>query len=104
MGAYDAVYDYWDEIAEFLDGSYEVEACSSNSGNCYYLEADIDGGEIEILYFPNGGYIYLYGADVDSDGDAEGYDDDDYWTLEVDEDDIYEATVEWADYNGITLE
>ncbi len=103
---YDALSDNWDDIKDYLDGTYTVEACSDNSGNCYTLDADISSGDIETLYFPNGGYVNI-GAEVNSDGEADGYDDSDdgdYWTFQVDESDIDEALEEWADYEGITLE
>jgi hypothetical protein len=100
---YDALSDYWDEISEYLDGTYYIEACSDNSDNCYELEAEIDQGEIDTIYFPNGGYLGIYSADVDSDGDASGYDDGDYgdyWRFEIDEDDIEEALEQWSyDYD-----
>ncbi len=100
----DALYDYWDEIAEYLDGSYTVIACSENSGNCYDLEAEIDDGEVSTLNFSNGGYVGLSGAEVDSNGEAVGCDDDDCWTIEVDENDIDDALDSWADNEGIILE
>src|SRR3990172_9875248 len=43
----DAISDYWDEIKDYLDGSETIEACSSTSGNCYDLEADISRGGVE---------------------------------------------------------
>lgn len=106
MDRYDALSDNWDEISEYLDGTYTVEACSGNSGNCYSLDADISSGEIETIYFSNGGYLSV-SAEVDSDGEAEGYDDSDEgdsWTFQVDESDIDEALEEWADNNDITIE
>lgn len=57
---------------ESLGGTYTVEACSSNSGNCYDLDADIEGGEVERIYFPNGGHLDLDGAELDEDGYAAG--------------------------------
>ena len=57
---------------ENLGGAYTVEACSSNSGNCYNLDADIEGGNIERIYFPNGGHLDLDGAELDEDGYATG--------------------------------
>lgn len=104
MDRYDAISDYWDEIVEYLDGTYTVVACSDNSGNCYDVDVDINSGSIYMLYFSNGGYIDIYGADVDSDGNASGDSDEDYWTFEVDGSDIDNAVDEWADYNGFVLE
>lgn len=101
---YDAKSDYWDDIAEYLDGTYTIEACSDNSGNCYDLDADISSGDIDTIYFSNGGYLDIYGADVDSDGSASGDSDEDYWTFQVDDSDIDQAVEDWADYEGYTLE
>lgn len=103
----DALSDHWAEIAEYLDGTYTVEACSDNSGNCYGLDADIDQGQIETIYPPNGGYVGIYSADVDSDGDASGSDDgdnEDYWRFKVNQSDIEDALQSWADSNDINLE
>lgn len=101
---YDAKYDYWDDIKYYLDGTYTIEACSSNSGNCYDLDADISSGEIETIYFSNGGYLDIYGADVDSDGSASGDSDDDYWDFTVDDSDINDAVTDWADDEGVELD
>lgn len=105
MDRYDALSDYWDEIVEYIDGTETVEACSDSSGNCYDLDADISSGEIETLYFSNGGYISIYGADIESDGEASGSDDEDnYWTFQIDEDLIDDALENWAYDNDVTLE
>ena len=101
---YDAKSDYWDDIAEYLDGTYTIEACSDDSGNCYSLDADIGSGEINTIYFSNGGNLDIYGAEVDSDGEASGDSDEDYWTFEVDSGDIDQAVEDWADSEGYTLE
>ncbi len=62
---YDSYYgnDYESDAVEIdrydlqndVNGTYEVEACSSSG--CYDLEADISSGELETIYFDNGGYI-----------------------------------------------
>lgn len=57
---------------ENLDSTYTIEACSSNSGNCYDLDADIEDGNVERIYFPNGGHLGLDGAELDDDGYATG--------------------------------
>ena len=57
---------------ENLGGTYTVEACSSNSGNCYDVDADIGDGNVERIYFLNGGHLDLDGAELDEDGYATG--------------------------------
>lgn len=54
------------------DGTYTVEACSQNSGNCYDLDADISDGVVETIYFPNGGHLDMDGAELDEDFSASG--------------------------------
>lgn len=104
LDMYDAKVDHWDEISEYLEGSYTIEACSNNSGNCYDLDADISSGEVEMIYFSNGGYLDIYGANIDSDGSASGDSDEDGWTFQVDDSDIDDAVIEWADNQDIELE
>lgn len=74
-----ALEEHWDEIKEYIDGTEPIEAHSQKSGSTYTLDADISNGEVEIIHFPNGGYIYI-NADLNSDG-----------------------TEEWASDNGYTL-
>ena len=102
---YDAKTDYWDEIKEYIDGTYTVIACSENSGNCYDLDLDINDGNTRSLYFPNGGYVDIY-TEFDSDGSTSGYDDNDadYWELTLNDSDIDDAIDEWAYDNNYTLE
>lgn len=57
---------------EPYSGTTTVEACSSNSGNCYELDADIEDGNVEVIHFSNGGYLHLDGAELDENGDASG--------------------------------
>lgn len=76
VGAYNSRYsdneeEYYEENKP--DGTYTVEACSSNG--CYDLDADISDGVVETIYFPNGGYIYP-DAELDEDGSGYGYDSD----------------------------
>lgn len=63
-----------------ISGTYTVEACSQNSGNCYDLEADISSGTVETIYFPNGGHIDL-SAELDENGEGEDYVNSDNWTI-----------------------
>src|SRR3989338_968368 len=55
----EAIESYWDEIKDYIDGTETIDACSSDSGNCYDLDADISNGQVEEIYFPNGGYLYF---------------------------------------------
>ena len=55
-----------------LGGTYTVEACNASTGSCYDLDADIDSGSVERIYFPNGGHLDLDGAELDEDGNAIG--------------------------------
>lgn len=101
----EAISEHWDEIRPHLDGSETVEACSSESGNCYDLEADISGGEIDTLHFPNGGYLN-FSAEVDSDGSASDSDKDgNNWdfTLDMNSQIVDDAISQWASENGYTL-
>lgn len=75
---------------EPIDGTYVVEACSNNSGNCYELDADVSDGEVETLYFPNGGHLDFDGAEIDEDGYATG---DSYTWDEGYNDDSWDVTV-----------
>lgn len=92
----DLAYNHWDEVREYMSGSETIEACSDSG--CYSLDAEIADGYIEMLYFPNGGYIYP-DAEIDEDGSAAGYDGDgNYWQFEVDLDSstVQDAISDWA--------
>jgi len=101
----EAIDEHWDEIKEYVDGSTEVEAYSYDSGNYYSLDADISNGEVDQVYFPNGGYLHSLGAEVDSGGSASGYDQE-YrdWEFEVDDSLIDDAVEEWAQDNDYELD
>lgn len=101
----DAISDHWDEIREYLNGSETIEACSSSSGNCYDLDAEISSGEVEQIYFDNGGYLY-FSATIDSDGSASDTDvNGNSWDFSIDMDSsmVDDAVQEWADYNGYEI-
>lgn len=71
-----------------LDGeSYSCTAYSYSTGNYYYLTCEFSGDEV-IMYFPNGGYIYvsLDSDMIDDPGSISAYDYDkgNYWDLDVD--------------------
>ncbi|MBI5798993.1 MAG: hypothetical protein HZB10_03605 [Candidatus Yonathbacteria bacterium] len=102
----DAISEHWDEIKDLVDGSETVEACSSSSGSCYDLDADISSGAIEQIYFPSGGYLY-FSADIDKNGEASDSDqngDDWDFTLDMDSSIVDDAVNNWANANGYTIE
>lgn len=66
---YEDSYDYEEEeYPAGFSGTDTMEACNQNSGNCYDLDIDSDGENIERINFPNGGW-----RDVDSSDCDEGY-------------------------------
>jgi len=102
----DAIDENWDDIKQYLSGTETINACSSESGNCYDLDADISDGSIEQIYFPNTGYLY-FSADIDSDGSASDFDENgNEWdfTLDMDSSIVDDAVSQWADDNGYTLQ
>lgn len=102
----EAISEHWDEIKEYVEGTETVEACSSSSGNCYDLDADISNGELEQIYFPEGGYLY-FSADIDENGSASDLDQNgDSWDFTVDMSSsiIDDAIENWASSNDYTIE
>ncbi|GIW69044.1 MAG: hypothetical protein KatS3mg100_538 [Candidatus Parcubacteria bacterium] len=103
---YDAIYQYWDEIKDYVSGTETLDACSYESGNCYSLDAEISNGQIEMVYFPNGGYLY-FSADIDESGNASDIDQNgNSWdfTIDMDSSMIDNAIYDWASDNGYTVE
>ena len=106
IGYYDAIYDYWDEIKDYVNGTETIDACSYGSGNCYSLDAEISNGQVEMIYFPNGGYLYFL-ADIDENGNASDFDNDgNSWDFTIDMDSLIIdiAIYDWASDNGYTIE
>ncbi len=102
----DAVYEHWDEIKDYLNGTETINACSFESGNCYDLDAEISDGQIEMISFPNGGYLY-FSADIDEYGNASDIDNDgNSWdfTLDMDSSVVDDAISDWASDNGYGVE
>jgi hypothetical protein len=102
----DAIDQHWDEIRDYMNGIQSVEACSSQSGNCYSLDAEVSGGNIHTLHFPSGGYG-SFSADIDADGSASDSDSDgDSWDFQVDMESstVDDAVSEWAEANGHAIE
>ena len=60
-------------------GTETVEACNQSSGNCYDLDVEIYGDEIERIYFPKGGWVDMYDSEWDEDY-GEGWGEDENGT------------------------
>lgn len=102
----EAVESYWDEIKDYVGGTETIDACSSESGNCYSLDADISNGAVEQIYFSNGGYLY-FSADIDEGGNASDIDQNgNSWdfTIDMDSSIIDDAISDWASDNSYTIE
>lgn len=67
---YDSTYNYYNDFEEIspvgFEGTDYMEACNNNSGNCYDLEIDSDGKNIERINFPNGGWRDVNYSDCDN--------------------------------------
>ncbi len=102
----DAIYKYWDEIKEYVRGTETIDACSNESGNCYSLDAEISDGQVEMIYFPNGGYLY-FSADIDESGNAFDFDQNgNGWdfTIDMNSSIIDDAIYDWARDNDYIIE
>lgn len=100
----EAIDSHWDEIKENLNGSETINACYS-SVHCYDLDADISGGSVESIYFPNGGYLY-FDADIDENGYASDFDKEGReWDFSIDMDSsmVDEAIDAWASSNNYEI-
>ena len=58
-------YDYEESYLAGFSGTETMEACNSNTGNCYDLDIDSDGENIERINFPNGGWRDVDYSDCD---------------------------------------
>jgi hypothetical protein len=90
------VYDELDDYGSLsrshelpIDGTYVAEVCNDYTGSCYTLDADVSDGQVETIYFPNGGHLDMDGAELDdgiATGEAytweEGYTGE-TWTVEI---------------------
>lgn len=64
-------------------GAITVTAHNESSGNTYDLDADVEGNEVERLYFPNGGSVGFSCSEIDTDGNGSGMDEQGReWTFE----------------------
>lgn len=48
-----------------FEGTDTMEACKTSTGDCYDLDIDSDGENIERINFPNGGYRDVYSSDCE---------------------------------------
>lgn len=106
VGRDEAIENHWDEIKDYVDNTETIDACSSESGNCYSLDADISNGAVEQIYFSNGGYLY-FSADIDEGGIASDIDQNgNGWdfTIDMDSSIIDGAVSDWASDNDYTIE
>jgi len=55
-------------------GTVTLYAYNYSSGNTYSLDADVEDGEVERLYFPKGGWVDFISSDIDKDGNGSGTD------------------------------
>lgn len=102
----EAIESYWDEIKDYVDGTETIDSCSSESGNCYGLDADISNGAVEQIYFNNGGYLY-FSADIDESGNTSDIDQNgNSWdfTIDMDSSIIDDAVSDWASDNSYIIE
>jgi len=53
------------------DGTYDATV-TTDSGS-YTVPVEVEGDEVAIVHWPNGGDMHVHGADVDSEGEASGY-------------------------------
>jgi hypothetical protein len=62
----DSDYSSYDEsYSSGFSGTETMEACNSDTGNCYDLDIDSDGKNIERINFPNGGWRDVDYSDCD---------------------------------------
>ena len=55
-------------------GTVTLEVYNVSSVHSYSLDADVEGGEVQRLYFPKGGWIDFSSSEIDSDGNGSGTD------------------------------
>ena len=65
--SYDNSYnsDYEESYPAGFSGTETMEDCNSDTGNCYDLDIDSDGENIERINFPNGGWRDVDYSDCD---------------------------------------
>lgn len=86
--SYNSVPSYYDEDPEYpagFSGSADMEACNNETGNCYDLEIDSDGENIERINFPNGGWRDVDYSDCDEGHCVVEDEDGTEWELEYQE-------------------
>lgn len=55
-------------------GTVTLLVYNVSSGHEYTLDADVDDGEVQRLYFPKGGWVDFDSSEIDSDGHGSGLD------------------------------
>ncbi len=71
--SYSGYSSYRDSYSDYEEESYPagfsgtetMEACNNDTGNCYDLDIDSDGENIERINFPNGGWRDVNYSDCD---------------------------------------
>ena len=53
------------------DGTYDATV-TTESGT-YSVPVEVEGDEVSLVYWPNGGEMHVQGASLDSDGEASGF-------------------------------
>ncbi len=103
-----AIENYWDEIKDYIYGTTYLNVFSYESANYYNLLVDISGGVVEVLYFLNGGILFITGADFDESGHAFGMDlkEGNGWDfyLDMDSSIVENAIYDWASDNSYEVE
>jgi hypothetical protein len=63
-------------------GTCTMTVTSESSGNTYVLDADVNGTEVQRVYFPKGGWVDFDESEIDADGNGTGTDEQNReWTF-----------------------
>lgn len=57
-------------------GRFTFIVFNFSSGHEYTLDADVEGGEVQRLYFPKGGWVDFISSDIDNEGTGTGTDEE----------------------------
>jgi hypothetical protein len=101
-----AIASYWEDIKTYLEGVNTIEACLSDTGKCYDLDAEIADGSIESIELPDRGTLY-FSADIDADGSASDVDRNGRawnFTLDMSSSMVDDAIAAWARESGQRVE
>jgi len=100
-----AIATHWDEIRQYLGGIETIRACP-DGGMCEGVDADINEGQIEVIYFDNGDYLFFI-AEIHENGEASDADDNGVqwdFTLDMNSTLVDVALEEWASEKGYIIE